>query len=179
MHNVFRKLSWVLLSILLLGTAKLQAQDSWSAVKINSFHTLKGGQYLLLHPKFFAGAANAKATVRTAEVHTALHISKDDQSSYMFTFLAADNPMKWVFKILDDTHAEWYDLSCDCNVGLESSIFSNNKNPYKQPIATLTLNPGGSIEVRYSAHFRKDFLDKSSFSNEFFKETYQVYQLQK
>lgn len=179
MRKVFRKLSLVLLSILLLSTVKLQAQDSWSAVKLNSFHALEAGQHLLLHPKFFVGDANAKAIVRTEEVHTALHISKDAQSTYMFTFLAADNPMKWAFKILDDTHAEWYDLSCDCNVGLESSIFSNNRNPYKQPIATLTLNAEGGVEVRYSAHFRKDFLDKSSFSNEFFKETYQVYQLQK
>ncbi|GEM_PF-1728967 len=179
MRNVFRELSLVLLSILLLSTVKLQAQDSWSVVKLNSFYTLEAGQHLLLHPKFFIGTGEAKAKVRTEEVHTALHISKDAQSIYMFTFLAADNPMKWALKILDDTHAEWYDLSCDCNVGLESSIFSNNRNPYKQPIATLTLNTEGGIEVRYAAHFRKDFLDKSSFSNEFFKETYQVYQLQK
>lgn len=179
MRNVFRKLSWVLLSILLLSTGKLQAQDSWNAVKLNSFHALVEGQHLLLHPAFFVGAGEAKAIVRAEEVHTALHISKDAQSAYMFTFLAADNPMKWTLKILDDTHAEWYDLSCDCNVGLESSIFSNNRNPYKQPIATLTLNKEGGVEVRYSAHFRKDFLEKSSFSNKFFKEMYQVYQLQK
>lgn len=179
MHKVFLKLSLVLLSIFLLCTARLQAQDSWSAVKLKSFYALEAGQYLLLHPGFFVGADNVKATVRAEEVHTALHISKEAQSTYMFTFLAADNPMKWAFKILDDTHAEWYDLSCDCNVGLESSIFSNNRNPYNKPIATLTLNAGGNIEVRYSAHFRKDFLDKSSFSNEFFKETYQVYQLEK
>lgn len=177
--RIFRKLNLVLLCMLLLSIGKLQAQDSWGAVKLNSFYALEAGQHLLLHPKFFVGAGNAKAIVRAEEVHTALHISTEVQSTYMFTFLAADNPMKWAFKILDDTHAEWYDLSCDCNVGLESSIFSNNRNPYNKPIATLTLNKEGGIEVRYSANFRKDFLDKSSFSNEFFKETYQVYQLQK
>lgn len=179
MRNVFRKLSLVLLSTLLFGIGKTRAQESWSEVKLNSFHTLATGQHVLLHPKFFVADGKIKPTIRTDEVHTALYISKEAEGTYIYTFLAADNPMKWVFKVLDDTHAEWYDLSCDCNVGLESSIFSNNRNPYNKLIATLTLNKEGSVEVHYSDNFRKDFLAKAAFSNEFFLDAYRVYQQQK
>lgn len=179
MCNVVLKLSLVLLSMFLFGINKLQAQENWHEVQLNSFHALAAGQHILLHPGFFVAAGKVKPEIQMEDVHTALHISQDARSAYMFTFLAADNPMKWAFKILDDTHAEWYDLSCECNVGLESSIFSNNRNPYHKLIATLTLDKEGGIEVHYSDNFRKDFLAKASFSNAFFKETYQVYQQQK
>lgn len=177
MRHRYRKLSLLLLAMILFGSLKLQAQETWKEVKLNSFHTLYAREYVLLHPKFFVGGA--KSSVRHEEIHTAIHIANEPKGTAMFTFLAADNPMKWAFKILDDTHAEWYDLSCDCNVGLESSIFSNNRNPYNKLIATLTLNKEGGIEVHYSDNFRKDFLSKAAFSNEFFLDTYKVYQLQK
>lgn len=179
MRHIYRKLSLLLLAMILLVQLKLQAQEAWKEVKLNSFHNLYAGEHILLHAKFFVAGANIKPSVRHEEIHTAIHISNEPKGIFMFTFLAADNPMKWAFKVLDDTHAEWYDLTCDCNVGLESSIFSNNRNPYKKLIATLTLNKEGGIEVQYSDHFRKDFLSKSAFSNEFFLDTYRVYQLQK
>lgn len=179
MRNVFLKLGLVLLSMFLLCIGKLQAQVSWKAIPIHSFHTLEAGQHILLHPKFFVAGEAVKSSIRTEAVHTALHIAKEAKGISIYTFLAADNPMKWAFKVLDDAHAEWYELSCDCNVGLESSIFSNNRNPYNKLIATLSLNKEGSIEVHYADNFRKDFLAKAAFSNEFFLDTYQVYQLEK
>ncbi len=179
MRDIFRKSALVLLTTFLCCTGQLQAQESWKAIPLHSFHTLLAGQHILLHPKFFIAGKEPESTIRKEAVHTALHIAQEAKGTYIYTFLAADNPMKWAFKVLDDTHAEWYDLSCDCNVGLESSIFSNNRNPYNKLIATLTLNKEGQIEVNYSDNFRKDFLSKAAFSNEFFLDTYRVYQQQK
>lgn len=179
MRYIYRILSLMGLAMLHSGQLKLQAQETWKEVKLHSFQDLYNREYILLHPNFFVAGADAKSPVRDEEIHTAFHISKEQKGTFMFTFLAAGNPMKWAFRVLDDTHAEWYDLSCDCNVGLESSIFSNNRNPYSKLIATLTLNKEGGIDVHYSGHFRKDFLARSAFSNEFFLDTYRVYQLQK
>lgn len=179
MYNVFRKSALVLLGTLVLCAAKLQAQENWQELKLSSFHTLEAGKHILVHPKFFVAGAEAEPIIRMEDVHTALHIATEPKGTYIYTFLAADNPMKWAFKVLDDTHAEWYELSCDCNVGLESSIFSNNRNPYNKLIATLTLNKEGQIEVSYADNFRKDFLSKAAFSNEFFLDAYRVYQQKK
>lgn len=179
MRYSYRKLCLLLLTMILFGSLKLQAQETWKEVKLNSFNALEAGAHILLHPNFFVASDKIKSSIAAEDVHTAFYLLKEVKSSYMFTFLAADNPMKWAFKVLDDTHAEWYDLSCDCNVGLESSIFSNNRNPYNKLIATLTLNKEGKIDVVYSENFRKDFLSKAAFSNEFFLDTYKVYQLQK
>lgn len=172
--HIYYKLILVWIGIM-AGHLSLNAQEKWQEVKLNSFYALEAGQHILLHPKFFVADQKWKTSIESKEVHTMLHIAKEAKSMVMFTYLAADNPMKWAFKIVDDTHAEWYNLSCDCNVGLESSIFSNNRNPYTKPVATLNLNSKGEVEVSYSDNFRKDFLSKAAFSNEFFLDTYRVY----
>ncbi|RYD96956.1 MAG: hypothetical protein EOP54_12355 [Sphingobacteriales bacterium] len=153
-----------------------QPAIQWEAAQLQSFESLRNGTYSFLHSRFLREDKRLANKIPGQELHTKVTIKETMGKIIFTTFLAEENPMTWELKIIDDKHAEWSTLACDCNVGLESSIFSNNPDPYKKVIALLTIANDGNILVTYHADFKKDFLDKAKFSREFFLSTYQVYQ---
>ncbi len=132
----------------------------------------------MLHKNFIKPEKQNAQHLIASDFPSSLQLTTKKEKLVFKSYLAADNPMFWSFKIIDDTTAEWFDLSCDCNVGLESAIFGNMPNPYKKKLGTLHLQKDGSIKVEYSEHFKKEILAKTSFSNEFFLTSYQVFQLE-
>lgn len=165
------------LAWLLMISIDASSQDAtlWTRAHILSFRSMRPEAFMLLHEDFIAPAARAGQHLRSEDISSSLQLSDKEEQLTFLSYLAADNPMYWSFDIMNDTTATWHTLGCDCNIGLESAVFSNNPVPYKKAIATLHLQKDGSVEVIYSDGFRKDLLSRSRFAQNFFKERYMVY----
>lgn len=155
--------------------AVAQRSQLWKPANLLSFQDMRPDTYVLLHEDFIGPQAQKAEQLRSEDISSSLQLSDKEHKLTFRAYLAADNPMYWSFDIIDDTTATWHTLGCDCNIGLESAVFSNNPVPYKKAIATLHLQKDGKVKVVYSDTFKKDILARSRFAHNFFKERYMVY----